>query len=281
MSEGLKLYRTSGGSFVQDGERWFELPASAGDWARLTAREDLYGFLAAHCAELEETDAPPVETWLAPIARQEVWAAGVTYFRSRTARMEESEVSGAKTFYDLVYNAERPELFFKATPHRVVKPGAAVKIRSDSKWNVPEPELVLLLTPAGKLIGYTVGNDVSSRDIEGENPLYLPQAKVYERSCSLGPCVLVRETPLAGETAIRLVIERGGATIFRGETTLSQIKRPLASLVEFLFRDNLFPDGVFLFTGTGIVPDAPLTLERGDISHISIAGIGTLTNKVD
>ena len=285
MSKEWKLYRTTRGIFVEsvgaeNRGQWFAL-SSHEEWSALTQREDLVEYLHKQVAALHSVAPPAEHTWLAPIAQQEVWAAGVTYFRSRTARMEESEASGAKTFYDLVYNAERPELFFKATPHRVVGPGARVKVRSDSQWNVPEPELALLLTATGKLIGYTVGNDVSSRDIEGENPLYLPQAKVYERSCSLGPCILVRDEPLGGETTVHLSIHRGGALIFEGETTLAQIKRPLDSLIGYLFRDNVFPCGCFLLTGTGIVPDAPITLERGDESRITIAGVGTLINGVD
>ena len=280
MSQDFRLYRTVAGSVVERKGEWFALPLSD-DWAALTLRDDLHNYLTMAVQSLSPVSAPGAEMWLAPIAQQEVWAAGVTYFRSRTARMEESQQDGGKTFYDLVYQAERPELFFKATPHRVVGPGGTVKVRSDSHWNVPEPELTLLLTPGGTLIGYTVGNDMSSRDIEGENPLYLPQAKVYERSCSLGPCVLVPEAPLRPETRIRLEIVRAGQTVFAGESSLAQIKRSFSSLVEFLFRDNQFPQGCFLLTGTGIVPDAPFTLQREDETRITIDGIGTLINGVD
>ena len=216
----------------------------------------------------------------APIGTQEVWAAGVTYLRSRTARMEESKDSGGGTFYDKVYNAVRPELFFKATPPRVSAPGAAVRIRGDSKWNVPEPGLTLALNKNGRLFGYTIGNDMSSRDIEGENPLYLPQAKVYHGSAALGPCVLVTGDALPPETTIVIEIRRGGAAVFGGSIEISQIKRSFAELGEFLFRDNHFPQGAFLMTGTGIVPGDDFTLRSGDEIRITIGPIGTLVNPV-
>ena len=217
---------------------------------------------------------------LAPIGNQEVWAAGVTYYRSRNARMEEAKSAGGGDFYDRVYSAERPELFFKATASRVADPGTHVRIRSDAKWNVPEPELTLLINHRGQIIGYTVGNDMSSRDIEGENPLYLPQAKVYDRSCALGPCVLVTPDPLPSTTPIRLEILRDGATAFSNATTLAELKRAPATLVEYLFRDNSFPCGAFLMTGTGIVPPDSFTLMSGDQVRITIDPIGTLENEV-
>lgn len=216
----------------------------------------------------------------APIGRQEVWAAGVTYLRSRTARMEESKDAGGGTFYDKVYQAERPELFFKGTPHRVAAPGTPVRIRRDSKWNVPEPELTLAINRHGRIFGYTVGNDMSSRDIEGENPLYLPQAKVYDRSTALGPALLLTHEPLPPTTAIGLEIRRGGAAAFNGSTQISQIKRTFTELAGFLFRDNSFPHGVFLMTGTGIVPPDSFTLRSGDEIRITIEPIGTLVNTV-
>ncbi len=216
----------------------------------------------------------------APLQSQEIWAAGVTYFRSMSARKEESKKAGGDTFYDRVYQAERPELFFKATPHRVAGPGEAVKIRRDSKWNVPEPELTLAINSQGKIFGYTVGNDMSSRDIEGENPLYLPQAKVYDRSAALGPALLVTDEPLPPDTAIALEIRRAGQTAFQGSTTIDQIKRSLPSLVEFLFRDNAFPNGCYLMTGTGIVPPDGFTLQSADEISITIEPIGTLVNPV-
>jgi 2-dehydro-3-deoxy-D-arabinonate dehydratase len=217
---------------------------------------------------------------LAPIQSQEIWAAGVTYFRSRAARMEESKDAGGGTFYDKVYRAERPELFFKSTPHRVAGPGEPVRLRRDSNWNVPEPELTLAINARGHIFGYTIGNDMSSRDIEGENPLYLPQAKVYDRSAALGPCLLLSEKPLSSATEISIEILRGGAVAFAGSTAISQIKRTFPSLAEFLFRDNAFPCGCYLMTGTGIVPADRFTLRSGDEIRIAIAGIGILTNPV-
>ncbi len=216
----------------------------------------------------------------APIRSQEVWAAGVTYLRSRTARMEESKDSGGGSFYDRVYHADRPELFFKATPHRVAASGTPVRIRGDSKWNVPEPELTLALNKHGKIFGYTIGNDMSSRDIEGENPLYLPQAKVYDRSAALGPCLLVTGDALPRETRIAIEIRRGGAAVFAGATEISQIKRGFTELAGFLFRDNAFPHGTYLMTGTGVVPPDSFTLASGDEIRITIEPIGTLVNPV-
>ena len=216
---------------------------------------------------------------LAPVGAQEVWAAGVTYYRSRTARMEESEQAGGDHFYDLVYEAERPELFFKATGRRVRAPGSTVGIRSDSTWDVPEPELTLAINRSGRVFGATIGNDLSSRSIEGENPLYLPQAKVYSGSASLGPCLLVGHLP-GPEDEITLRISRSGGEVFRGKTALSQLKRGYEELAGFLFRENDFPDGALLMTGTGIVPDPPFTLQTGDEVAITIDGIGTLRNTV-
>ena len=275
----IQIYRTRYGLFAHKESSWFHLPDR--DWAELSTRDDLYSYVASQISRLLPAEEPSTDTWLAPIADQEVWAAGVTYFRSRTARMEESKAAGGGSFYDRVYDAERPELFFKATPNRVVGPGAAVHIRSDSKWNVPEPELTLLVSPRGLLTGYTIGNDMSSRDIEGENPLYLPQAKVYERSCALGPGILLTPDPLGSETAIRLQILRAGNSAFSDTTTLAQLKRKPESLIEFLFRENSFPSGAFLLTGTGIIPPDSFTLQVGDEIRIAIDGIGTLINRVD
>jgi 2-dehydro-3-deoxy-D-arabinonate dehydratase len=235
---------------------------------------------AVRLADLTET--PPDASrphLLAPIDHQEVWAAGVTYLRSKAARMEESQ--GAARFYDLVYDAARPELFLKATPSRVSGPNAPVRIREDARWNVPEPEVALLISPAQQLVGYTIGNDMSSRDIEGENPLYLPQAKVYRQSCALGPLVWL-ETGGGDhrELAIRLTIQRGGSTVYQGETSTGQMKRKFAELVDWLGRDNLFPHGVFLLTGTGLIPPDDFTLAAGDVVSIHVPEIGTLCNPV-
>ncbi len=218
-------------------------------------------------------------TVLAPIDDQEVWAAGVTYKRSQIARMEESESSASN--YDKVYTADRPELFFKATPHRVSGPGQALRVRSDSRWSVPEPEFTLVADPAGRIVGYTIGNDMSARDIEGENPLYLPQAKFYRQCAGLGPCVLLAEQPLEPEgVEIGLQIRRASAVVYSGATKLSQMKRTPEELIGWLFRENDLPQGAFLMTGTGIVPDDSFTLEHGDEVSISISGIGTLTNPI-
>jgi len=226
------------------------------------------------------TDAPLNLPVLAPIDAQEVWAAGVTYYRSRTARMAESEVAGGGSFYDRVYTAERPELFFKALAHRVAGPGEHVRIRRDSRWNVPEPELALVISPEGKITGYTIGNDMSSRDIEGENPLYLPQAKVYDRSCALGPAVFVSSDPLPSTTAIGLEIRRAGQAVFSGDTTLAEMKRRPEDLVRYLYRETSFPNGCILLTGTGIIPPESFTLQAGDEVAITIEPMGTLRNTV-
>jgi 2-dehydro-3-deoxy-D-arabinonate dehydratase len=223
----------------------------------------------------------PVESlaWLPPIDHQEVWAAGVTYKRSQTARMEESEA--AASCYDRVYTAARPEIFFKATPHRCEGNGGSLRIRTDATWNVPEPELALVISSSGSIVGYTIGNDMSSRDIEGDNPLYLPQAKLYNQCCGLGPWItLASAMPERMSIGIRLQIVRQGAVIFTGETSVSQMARQFEDLVSWLLRDNDMPNGAFLLTGTGIVPDAPFTLAKGDVVHISIDGIGTLTNTI-
>ena len=215
----------------------------------------------------------------APVDRQEVWAAGVTYLRSKKARMEESDFSA--TAYDRVYEAERPELFFKALPEKVAAPAEAVGIRRDARWSVPEPELALVLNSRGRIVGYTIGNDMSSRDIEGENLLYLPQAKIYDRSCALGPWItLAASEAEARQWQIRLGIVRDGKPVFSGETSVAQIKRGLQELADFLFRCQSFPQGAVLLTGTGIVPADDFTLQAEDSIEIEISGIGRLTNRV-
>ena len=217
---------------------------------------------------------------LPPLASQEIWAAGVTYFRSRDARMEESESSGGDRFYDMVYEAERPELFFKATPTRCRGHLDKVCIRSDSSWDVPEPELTLAISSSGNVFGYTIGNDMSSRSIEGENPLYLPQAKLYKGSCAIGPCLVVGSLPGA-QAKITIEIQRGDELAFSGETEVAQIKRSFEELAQFLFRDNEFPHGALLMTGTGVVPDSGFTLAPGDVIKIGIDGAGELENQVE
>jgi 2-dehydro-3-deoxy-D-arabinonate dehydratase len=216
---------------------------------------------------------------LPPIDQQEVWAAGVTYKRSKTARMEES--TAAASCYDRVYASPRPELFFKATPHRVSGHGQPLRIRADSNWNVPEPELTLVLSSKMQLVGFTVGNDMSSRDIEGDNPLYLPQAKCYNQSCGLGPWItLPVGMPPRSEIGIRLVIHRGGKILYDGRTSVDHMARTFENLIGWLARDNSFPTGAFLLTGTGIVPESHMTLEAKDIVEIKIDGIGTLLNPI-
>jgi 2-dehydro-3-deoxy-D-arabinonate dehydratase len=267
------LYRTAAGWVVETAPG-MAIPAPAG----LTTREDLPEFLD----QLATSAAAPLPPeLLAPIEAQEVWAAGVTYYRSRSARMAEAKDAGGGDFYDRVYNAPRPELFFKATPHRVAGPGAAVRIRRDSTWNVPEPELTLLVSPRGRITGYTIGNDMSSRHLEGENPLYLPQAKTYDRCCALGPAILVSRDAPPPATGIHLEIARAGATVFTGSATLADMKRRFEELVEFLYRESSFPNGSFLLTGTGIVPPESFTLSPGDRVEIRIDCIGALVNTVE
>jgi 2-dehydro-3-deoxy-D-arabinonate dehydratase len=273
----MKLYRTTNGIFVEQQDRFYRVPAA--DWDELIRSAELHNRVQAAASATPAADFEAGNV-LAPIVSQEVWAAGVTYFRSRSARIEESKDAGGGDFYDRVYSAERPELFFKATGRRVVGPISPVRIRSDAKWSVPEPELTLLINPTGEIVGYTIGNDMSSRDIEGENPLYLPQAKVYDRSCALGPCILLSTEPLARSTTIRLEIERSGKTVFAGSTTLAELKREPRQLAEYLFRDNSFPDGAFLMTGTGVVPGDGFSLANADVIRIQIDGIGVLQNFV-
>jgi 2-dehydro-3-deoxy-D-arabinonate dehydratase len=239
--------------------------------------------LAGELTRLSQAGLPAVPLdrarLLTPVESQEVWAAGVTYLRSKQARMEESEFSA--TAYDRVYDAARPEIFFKSLPDKVVSPGEPVGIRTDARWNVPEPELALVISSSGNIIGFTIGNDMSSRDIEGENLLYLPQAKIYTASCAVGPWIVVG--PSENEVrqwSIRLEIRRGGDVVFAGDTRAGQIKRPFSELVEYLFRSQQFPNGAVLLTGAGVVPPDSFTLEARDSVRISISGIGTLENPV-
>ncbi len=274
----VKLFRTRGGCVVEQEGRYFRVDGA--DWDGLLTQEDLLGALSGMIAGQKPVAEPDAGELLAPIGRQEVWAAGVTYYRSRGARMEESKDAGGGSFYDRVYSAERPELFFKSTASRTVGTGGKVRIRGDAAWSVPEPELTLLVSPGGRITGYTIGNDMSSRDIEGENPLYLPQAKVYSGSCALGPGILVSAEPLNALTEISIEIVRAGSVAFEGRVALTELKRDPQTLVEYLFRDNTFPHGCFLMTGTGIVPPSSFTLASGDRIRITIEPIGTLENEV-
>jgi 2-dehydro-3-deoxy-D-arabinonate dehydratase len=278
----MKLYKLAAGTLLESENGIFLGPEL--DWDQLLGRENLPKLLkseAMHWEKIsfEKAEELKEEGLLAPMGNQEVWAAGVTYYRSRTARMEESQDAGGADFYDKVYAADRPELFFKATSSRVSNPGGTVNIRKDSTWDVPEPELTLLISPSGKVQGFTIGNDMSSRSIEGENPLYLPQAKVYQGCAALGPCILIQEEMLPDSCQISLEILRNGKTEASGDTTLAQMKRKPQELADWLFRSSSFPIGCLMMTGTGIVPDN-FTLHAGDVVKITIDGIGTLENRV-
>ena len=278
----MKLYRTASGFIVEHHDRFYV--AENPSWDELIVHHDLHAQLAKVVEQQKPISASSfadIETLLvAPIGTQEVWASGVTYYRSRNARMEEAKTAGGGDFYDRVYHAERPELFMKATPNRVVGHRGKVAIRKDAHWSVPEPELTLVANPGGKIVGYTIGNDMSSRDIEGENPLYLPQAKVYDRACALGPGILVSSETLPPSTEIQMEILRAGKKVFSGSTALTELKRTFTTLLEYLYRDNSFPTGCFLLTGTGIVPPDEFTLQQQDEIRITITGIGTLINTV-
>lgn len=278
----MKLYKTSTGIIAEENGSCYRLPET--NWDTLINRDDLFSFLQSSLSSLQPSGD---EKWLlqqqvaAPIGTQEVWAAGVTYLKSKTARMEESKESGGATFYDKVYDAERPELFFKSTAPRVVGTNQRVRIRKDSTWNVPEPELTLVITSSSKIVGYSIGNDMSSRSIEGENPLYLPQAKMYDGSAAIGPCILVTKEPISPLTEIAMLIERNGKNVFEGSTTIDRMKRKHTELVEFLFRESSYPVGCYLMTGTCVVPGNDFTLLSGDTVKISIEGIGILVNTVE
>jgi 2-dehydro-3-deoxy-D-arabinonate dehydratase len=275
----LILYCLKSRLFVENDGKYYGVGESSLD--ALLARTDLLQYLNALVGKGESVeDSIDLSSVEAPIEHQEVWASGVTYYRSRSARIEESKDAGGGDFYDRVYSAERPELFFKAVAHKVAGPNAEVRIRRDAKWSVPEPELALVVNPRGEIVGYTVGNDMSSRDIEGANPLYLPQAKVYDRSCALGPGILIQDGPMPPDTEISLNILRDGSTEFAGSIRLSEMKRDPKTLVEYLYRDQSFPYGCFLLTGTGVIPPDAFTLQSGDEICISISGIGTLVNHV-
>jgi 2-dehydro-3-deoxy-D-arabinonate dehydratase len=261
------------------GERLARGPVESGPVELLQGTLD--SLLAAGSLDAQAAGPVPAgSVVLAPVAGQEVWAAGVTYAASRSARNEESK--GGHDFYDLVYDAERPELFFKAAPGRVRGPGGLIGVRQDSGWDVPEPELALVVSAAGEIVGYTIGNDVSSRSIEGENPLYLPQAKIFRGSCALGPCIVpVDEAPPADEMEIQLIIEREGSVMFDGATQVALLKRKLPELVSWLFRAQSFPVGAVLLTGTSVIPAPEFTLRAGDEVRISITGLGQLVNTVE
>ena len=275
----MKLFKVDGAVLFQTATAEYKVENLS--WDALVNQENLYDFLAAHATTHEPIastiDDKQVE---APIGSQEIWAAGVTYLRSKEARMDEAKESGAADFYAKVYEAKRPELFFKSTAARCAGPDQEVWIRRDSHWNVPEPELTLFANANGKIVGYTIGNDMSSRDIEGENPLYLPQAKCYQRSAAIGPCLLVPSKPIDADTQIHMSIERNLEIVFSGSISINQMKRKHEELIGYLFMEMDFPQGVYLMTGTCLVPPNDFTLAVDDLVHMSIDGIGSLRNKV-
>ena len=279
MSGSLKLYRTAAGP-VLEADRGF-VPMEE-EWDALVNRPALAPHLRRAAAR-GRGGARIDEPLLAPCAGQEIWGAGVTYDRSRTARIDESQAAGGggASFYDRVYAAERPELFFKCAAWRARGSGQPVRIRRDAKWSVPEPELAVCANARGEIVGYTIGDDLSARDIEAENPLYLPQAKIWDGACALGPALLVQEEPLPPDTSIALRVVRAGAAAFEGNTTLARMRRPLTELVAYLYRETSFPAGCILLTGTGVVPPDAFALQSGDAIEITVPAIGTLHNRVE
>lgn len=268
-TKGVVLQRESSAQFLEDG------------WDSLISNDNLPEYLSGLADPPNEAAQEAIAGHLLPpIGTQEIWACGVSYFNSQMARREESETTGGADFYTRVYHADRPELFFKSAAHRAAGHRQAVRIRRDSSWNVPEPELTLVVSPSGKILGYTVGNDMSSRSIEGENPLYLPQAKTYEQSAGIGPGMLVAEKPLSPNSEIRMSIFRNNNAAFFGQTRISAINRTFEDMVAYLYRELAFPVGAYLMTGTGIVPPREFTLEPGDRIEIEIAGVGKLVQTV-
>jgi len=277
----MRIYNTSSGIIINHHNQYFL--SKENNWDTFVNRSNLFNAISSDVQYLEPDEDLQALTHtaiLTPIGNQEVWASGVTYFRSREARIEESKDAKGGDFYARVYDADRPELFFKSPAYRTVGSGENIRIRADSKWNVPEPELTLFICSAGTIEGYTIGNDVSSRDIEGENPLYLPQAKSYNGAAALGPCLLVAKKPIDPDTRISIEITRTAAVIFKEEISINQMKRKHTELVDYLFRELDFPHGTYLMTGTGIIPADDFTLQSGDTVKITIAEIGSLINVV-
>ena len=275
----MKLYHTRNGAVLQHSEFYYQL---YDDWDDLVNDDNLFARLSdvARKGPGQKVSSMTENEILPPMKSQELWASGVTYYRSKIGRQEEAKDSGGGDFYARVYEAERPELFFKGTHSRVVGYGGQVRIRQDSTWNVPEPELTLVITSSGKIVGYTIGNDMSSRSIEGENPLYLPQAKTWDGSAALGPCIFVTDQPISRDTVIRIDVIRKSKPVFSGDVTVGQIKRSFQELVSFLYRECSFAHGCLLMTGTGVIPPAEFTLDHGDEIAITIEPIGTLRNTV-
>jgi len=276
----MRIYKIAGCVILENDGLYYETEVS--DWDKFINDDGLSKKLnnLISSGKAIKTIAPAESDILTPIGNQELWACGVTYLRSKVGRQEESKASGGSDFYAKVYEAERPEVFFKSTPHRIVGHNAKVNIRKDSTWDVPEPELTLVVTSSGKIVGYTIGNDMSSRSIEGENPLYLPQAKTYDACAAIGPCIYVTDKPLDSNMMIHLEINRNNTTIFEGTVAISQMKRTPEELVSFVYRECSFPNGCLIMTGTGIVPGSDFTLKSDDEIKISIDCIGTLINTV-
>jgi 2-dehydro-3-deoxy-D-arabinonate dehydratase len=275
----MKLYKTKAGVVIEsDNDFYF---AANENWDAFINDDSLYQKIGILIGSLPVGGSELISDLLAPVGNsQELWACGVTYLRSKVGRQEESKTTGGSDFYAKVYEAERPEVFFKSTPHRIVGHKASVRIRKDSAWDVPEPELTLVVTSSGKIVGYTIGNDMSSRSIEGENPLYLPQAKTYDACAAIGPCIYVTDQPIDSNTLIHLEINRNNIKVFGDNISISQMKRSHSELVSFVYRECSFPNGSLIMTGTGIVPGSDFTLQSGDEIRISIDHIGTLINTV-
>jgi len=277
----MKLFKTDHGIIIENKDQYFLLEGE--HWDTYINDDNLYLKLESTTKNLAPTaeGREMLEREIkAPLQSQEIWACGVTYLRSKVGRQEESKNAGGSDFYARVYEADRPEIFFKGTAYRTVGTGEKVSIRKDSSWDVPEPELTLMITTSGKIVGYTIGNDMSSRSIEGENPMYLPQAKIYDGSAALGPCIYVQEKPLSKDTLIEMQILREGSIVFEGKIAIDQIKRKFEDLVSYLYRELSFPHGCLLMTGTGIVPSSDFTLKKDDEIRITIEPIGTLINTV-
>ena len=275
----MKLYNTINGIVIEQNEKFYLVKE---DWNTFINNDAVLQKATAAIVTASAIDKSAIANLLPTIgSNQELWACGVTYYRSMVGRQEESKAAGGADFYGKVYEAERPECFFKSTPHRVVGNNGLVRIRKDSSWDVPEPELTLVVTSSGKIIGYTIGNDMSSRSIEGENPLYLPQAKTYDGCAAVGPCVYLTNEPLSPATNIHLDIKRNSVIVFEGTIALSQMKRTPEELVGFIYRESSFPHGCLIMTGTGIVPGSDFTLQSRDEIKISIDGIGVMVNTVE
>lgn len=276
----MKIYNTSKGILVQSDKSFYLVNE---DWNDFFNNDDLFDRvqdIVKQNSPIDNAEDIIANHLLVPMKSQELWASGVTYYNSKLGRQEESKDAGGGDYYERVYNADRPELFFKATVNRAVASGGKVNIRKDSTWDVPEPELTLAITSSGKIIGYTIGNDMSSRSIEGENPLYLPQAKTYDACAGLGPCVYLTKEALPSDTKISMQINRNGQTVFEDSIEINKIKRKFEDLVSYLYKECSFAYGSFLMTGTGIVPTTAFTLQSGDEVKISIDNIGTLVNYV-